>query len=72
MKILKPFVEIFVTYKNVTCEVATSALKMETVCFSETLVSIYESTRRNNPEQQHRHTITRNHDRTKVFHTAAL
>jgi hypothetical protein len=27
----------------------------ETVCFSETLVSSYESTRRQNPEQQHRH-----------------
>jgi hypothetical protein len=30
---------------------ATLALKMETVCLSETLVS----TRRHNPEQQHRH-----------------
>jgi hypothetical protein len=29
-------------------------LKMEVVCFSETLVSTYESTRRYNPEQ-HRH-----------------
>jgi hypothetical protein len=29
-------------------------LKMETTCFSETLVSTYESTRRHNPEQQHR------------------
>jgi hypothetical protein len=28
-----------------------SALKMETVCFSETLVSTYESTRRYNAEQ---------------------
>jgi hypothetical protein len=32
----------------------SSALKMETVRFSETLVSTYESTRRYNPEQ-HRH-----------------
>jgi hypothetical protein len=30
-------------------------MKMETVCFSETLVSTYESTRRHNPEQQHHH-----------------
>jgi hypothetical protein len=29
-------------------------LKMETVCFSETLVSTYESTRRQDPEEQHR------------------
>jgi hypothetical protein len=28
---------------------------METVCFSETLLSTYESTRRHNPEEQHRH-----------------
>jgi hypothetical protein len=31
------------------------ALKMEAVCFSETLVSTYKSTRRYNPEEQHRH-----------------
>jgi hypothetical protein len=31
------------------------ALKMEIVCFSETLVSAYESTQRQNPEEQHRH-----------------
>jgi hypothetical protein len=30
------------------------AVKMETECFSETLVSTYESTRRHNPEE-HRH-----------------
>jgi hypothetical protein len=29
------------------------ALKMETVCFSKTLVSACESTQRHNPEQQH-------------------
>jgi hypothetical protein len=29
----------------------TSDLKMEAVCFSETLVSIYESTRCQNPEE---------------------
>jgi hypothetical protein len=33
------------------CDVTPWALKMETVCFSETLVSTYESTRRHNPEQ---------------------
>jgi hypothetical protein len=33
----------------------TSALKMETVCFSEALVWTYESTRRHNPGEQHRH-----------------
>jgi hypothetical protein len=32
-----------------------SALKMETACFSETLVSTYKSTQRYNPEEQHRH-----------------
>jgi len=31
--------------------IGTSALKMETVCFSETVVSTYESTRRYAPEQ---------------------
>jgi hypothetical protein len=31
------------------------ALSMETVCFSETVISTYESTWRQNPEQQHRH-----------------
>jgi hypothetical protein len=29
------------------------ALKMETVCFPETLASTYESTRRRNPEEHH-------------------
>jgi hypothetical protein len=33
----------------------SAALKMETVCFSETLMSIYESTRRHDPEKEHRH-----------------
>jgi hypothetical protein len=28
---------------------------METVCFSEMLVSAYESTRRHNPEEERRH-----------------
>jgi hypothetical protein len=32
--------------------ITTSALKMETLYFSETLVSTYESTWRQNPEQQ--------------------
>jgi hypothetical protein len=31
----------------------TSALKMETVCFSETLTSADEATRRQNPEEHH-------------------
>jgi hypothetical protein len=31
------------------------ALKKETVCLSGMLVSTYESTRRQNPEEQHRH-----------------
>jgi hypothetical protein len=30
------------------------ALKMETICFSETLISTYESTRRHNPKEQPR------------------
>jgi hypothetical protein len=34
---------------------SSSALKMETACFSETLVSTYESTGRHNPEEQRRH-----------------
>jgi hypothetical protein len=33
---------------------ATSVLKMDTVCLFETLVSTYEFTQRQNPEQ-HRH-----------------
>jgi hypothetical protein len=33
--------------------IATSAMKMETVSFSETLASTYASTRRQNPEEQH-------------------
>jgi hypothetical protein len=33
----------------------SSGLKMGTVCFSETLVSTYKSTRRYSPEDQHRH-----------------
>jgi hypothetical protein len=32
----------------------TSYLKIETLCFSETLVSACEFTRRHNPEEQHR------------------
>jgi hypothetical protein len=34
---------------------ASSSLKKEAVCFSETLVSTYETTRRHNPEEQRRH-----------------
>jgi hypothetical protein len=33
----------------------SSALKMEAVCSSETMISTYKSTRRHNPEEQHRH-----------------
>jgi hypothetical protein len=36
-----------------TSSIATSALKMEIVCFSETLASTDESTRRQNPEEYH-------------------
>jgi hypothetical protein len=36
------------------CEILGSALKTETVCFSETFVSTYTSTRPR-PEEQHRH-----------------
>jgi hypothetical protein len=36
---------------KVTCH--KSALKMETVCFSETLATTDESTRRQNPEEHH-------------------
>jgi hypothetical protein len=32
---------------------SAEALKMETVGFSENLVSTYESTRRHNPEEKH-------------------
>jgi hypothetical protein len=32
---------------------------MERVCFSEMLVSAYKSTRRHNPEEQHRHLYRR-------------
>jgi hypothetical protein len=32
----------------------SSSLKMEAGCFSKTLVSTYKSTRRHNPEEQHR------------------
>jgi hypothetical protein len=41
-------------YVGETYFFASTALKMETVCFSEILVSAYESTQRFNPEQ-HRH-----------------
>jgi hypothetical protein len=34
---------------------ASSALKMETVCFSETVVSSYESTLCENPEEERHH-----------------
>jgi hypothetical protein len=34
-----------------------SALKMEAVCLSETFISTYNSTRRYNPEDQHRFLI---------------
>jgi hypothetical protein len=41
-------------------------LKMETICFSESLVSIYESTRRHNPEQ-HRHLHRRENLRSHML-----
>jgi hypothetical protein len=36
-------------------ELVSSGLKMETVCFSETLAPTDESRRRQNPEQDHHH-----------------
>jgi hypothetical protein len=38
-----------------TSRIGTSTLKMQIVCFSETLESTYECTRRKNPEQQQSH-----------------
>jgi hypothetical protein len=38
--------------RRVDTNVTSSALKMETVCFSETLVSTYESARRRIPEKR--------------------
>jgi hypothetical protein len=50
--------------------IATSAQKMATVCFSETLASTDESTRRQNPEEQHQH---HPHPREeKTLHTVRL
>jgi hypothetical protein len=40
---------------------------METVCFSETLVSTYKSTRRYNPEDQHRHLRRRENLKSHVL-----
>jgi hypothetical protein len=37
------------------CIAGDKGLQMVTVCLSETLVSTYESTRRHNSEEQHRH-----------------
>jgi hypothetical protein len=37
--------------------ITTSALKMETVCFSEALVTTDESARRQNPEEQHQQVL---------------
>jgi hypothetical protein len=37
----------------------SAALKMETVCFSETLVYTDESTRSQNPEEHHKRSILR-------------
>jgi hypothetical protein len=52
----------------------TSTLKMETVCFSETLASADESTRRQNPEEQHyhphRHENLRSHIEEAGYHIA--
>jgi hypothetical protein len=41
----------------------TSVLKTETVCFSETLASTYESTRSQNPKHHHHH----HHCRSESF-----
>jgi hypothetical protein len=40
---------------NVSEEYTASIFRTEAVCSSETLVSTYKSTRRWNPEDQHRH-----------------
>jgi hypothetical protein len=51
----------------------SSAVKMETVCFSDALVSTYESTRRHNPEEVHRRENLKSHNantRRKEFVSA--
>jgi hypothetical protein len=40
---------------HIVCIFRASALKMETVCFSETLASTDESTQHQNPEEHHHH-----------------
>jgi hypothetical protein len=44
----------------------SSGLKMETVCFPETLLFTYESTRRHNPEEQHRHPRSRENLKSRI------
>jgi hypothetical protein len=45
----------------------TSALKMETACFSEMLASTYETTRRQNPRQHQYHPLKCSNHEEKVF-----
>jgi hypothetical protein len=49
-----------------------SGLKMETVCFSETLVSTYKSIQRHNPQQQHRHFRRPKNLKSHIFNTLIL
>jgi hypothetical protein len=41
---------------------------METVCFSEIPISSYESTRRHDPEKQHRHPRRRGNLKSHMIH----
>jgi hypothetical protein len=45
------------------------ALKMEKVCFSETYVSTYESTRRQNSEHHHHHPRRRENPKSRKVRT---
>jgi hypothetical protein len=52
-----------------TASIIRTALKMEAVCFSETLVSTYKSTQRYNPVDQQRQVITGFHCSTSKSHS---
>jgi hypothetical protein len=47
----------------------SSALKIDAVCSSETLVSVYKFTRCYNPEEQHRHLHSRGNLRSRCLQT---
>jgi hypothetical protein len=57
---------VFVSYVTIT------ALKMETICFSETMVPTYESTRRHNPEEEHRQLVRRENLKSPTLTPNAL